>query len=155
MDGPRLSLGTALGSITMPACWTVLTAVSRSIKAHYERLGFPSDRITVVPKRRPMQSDFPGVIRFPRGDLRARFGIPQSAFVLGYSGGMEAWRRIPDWVNIVVRMMKDQEGHIPADRRRWERPWSCGRDHSILFRRYPAQDILYGMANPMTGFPRS
>ena len=47
-----------------------------------------------------------------RHKLRERFGIPDNAFVLGYVGGMQPFRRLPEVIEKFAQMRRDGEKDI-------------------------------------------
>ena len=79
-----------------------IVVVSSYLKEYLQRHGANPDKILVNQNGVSTDIvDLKGV-----GDVRARHGIPAEAFVIGYVGGMEAFRRLPEVVRHIADLRK-------------------------------------------------
>jgi len=82
-----------------------ITVVSSHIKTYLESRGICSDKILVNPNGVDIETITPIGIT----GIKDKYGIPEDAFVIGYIGGMEAFRRLPEVVGYIADMWRD--GH--------------------------------------------
>ena len=75
----------------------VITVVSSQLKSYLEGQGISSDKIMINQNG----VDITAVTCSEPRDVRAEYQIPEDGFVIGYIGGMEAFRRLPE----VIRYM--------------------------------------------------
>jgi len=82
-----------------------ITVVSSYLKTYLEARGIASDKILVNHNGvNPEAIDLHGV-----SGVRPAYGIPAEAFVVGYIGGMESFRRLPEVVGYLAEIRR--RGH--------------------------------------------
>jgi glycosyltransferase involved in cell wall biosynthesis len=89
-------------------CFTV---VSSKLKDHLLNHRIEEARILVNPNG-VNESIFSGIEDRFKSTVRSRFGIPYKAFVLGYVGGMEPFRRLPEMIEAVADLRRKGEDNI-------------------------------------------
>jgi glycosyltransferase involved in cell wall biosynthesis len=76
--------------------------VSSYVRDYLQARGIARDRIVVNQNGvNTTITDFTGV-----ADVRAQYGIPANAFVIGYIGGMEEFRRLPEVVTYIAQLRR-------------------------------------------------
>lgn len=80
-----------------------ITAVSSYLKDYLEKYGVRSDKILVNQNGASTATVDFDVLE----DVREVYGIPRDAFVLGYVGGMEPFRRLPEVISRIAEMRRD------------------------------------------------
>ncbi len=85
-----------------------VVVVSNYLKAQLVRLGVSGDKILVNPNGVNLDR-FGETAHEQREDARREFNIPGDAFVLGYVGGMESFRKLPLMVGQILELMKEDE----------------------------------------------
>jgi glycosyltransferase involved in cell wall biosynthesis len=89
-------------------CFTV---VSSNLKDHLLNHRIEEARVLVNPNG-VNGSIFSGIEDRFKSRVRSRFGIPHKAFVLGYVGGMEPFRKIPEMVDAVADLRRNGEDDL-------------------------------------------
>jgi len=79
-----------------------ITVVSSCLKTYLEKHGIRSDKIIVNQNG----VDVEAVDRTGLECVRGQYGIPKEAFVIGYIGGMESFRRLPEVVGYIAELRK-------------------------------------------------
>ena len=76
--------------------------VSSYLREYLQHRGIPPSKIVVNQNGVNTDvTDLTGV-----ADVRARYGIPADAFVIGYIGGMETFRRLPEVVGYIAQLRR-------------------------------------------------
>jgi glycosyltransferase involved in cell wall biosynthesis len=79
-----------------------ITVVSSYLKTYLEERGLCSEKILVNQNGvEPESMDLTGLT-----DVREQYGIPRNSFVIGYIGGMETFRRIPEVVGYFAELLR-------------------------------------------------
>lgn len=86
---------------------TRLIGNSQSVGEFYRNIGFPADRISVIPNGIALPNQEPGT----RETIRREFGIDPETRVLTYIGRLAAQKRVKDliWAFELIREMKQQD----------------------------------------------
>ena len=84
-------------------CCVVVSSFLRNAIA---RRCFNNEKILVNPNG--VNPDiFIGADKFDRQAIRSKYNIPQKAFVVGYVGGMEPFRKLPEMIHMIARLRAD------------------------------------------------
>jgi len=79
-----------------------IVVVSSYLKTYMEERGISSEKILVNQNGVSAEAiDLAGV-----HDVKEDYGIPANAFVIGYIGGMETFRRLPEVVGYIVKLLR-------------------------------------------------
>jgi glycosyltransferase involved in cell wall biosynthesis len=73
--------------------------------------GIEKERILVNPNGVNTKL-FNGINKSDRNIVRAELGIPEKAFVLGYMGGMEGFRRLPEMIEAVADLRRSGQDDL-------------------------------------------
>lgn len=76
--------------------------VSSYLKKYLENRGVPAKKILVNHNGVDLEIFTPSAI----ADIRAEYDIPKDAFLLGYVGGMEPFRRLPEVIRYISELRK-------------------------------------------------
>jgi len=79
-----------------------ITVVSSYLRTYLEARGVCSERILV--NQNGVNAELRDVVK--AGNLRQEYGIPPDSFVIGYIGGMESFRRIPEVVGYFAALVR-------------------------------------------------
>lgn len=79
-----------------------IVVVSSYLKSYMETRGMPSKQLLVNQNG----VNAVHIDRTNQGDIRKHYGIPQNAFVLGYIGGMEPFRRLPEVISYIAMLRR-------------------------------------------------
>jgi glycosyltransferase involved in cell wall biosynthesis len=82
--------------------------VSSILKDALVNAGFSDDKILVNPNGVNI-NHFRDRETFDRGEIRRENFIPEHAFVLGYVGGMEPFKRLPEVIDIFAKLRREGE----------------------------------------------
>ena len=85
--------------------------VASYLRDYLTRRGIEKERILVNPNGVNTEL-FNGINKSDRNIVRAELEIPKEAFVLGYIGGMEPFRRLPEMVEAVADLRRKGENDI-------------------------------------------
>lgn len=85
-----------------------IVVVSSYLKSYLECKSVPAGKILV--NQNGIDADV--VASLPESNVRARYGISENAFVIGYIGGMETFRRIPEVVRHIASLRKEGDEDI-------------------------------------------
>jgi glycosyltransferase involved in cell wall biosynthesis len=85
--------------------------VASYLRDYLTRRGIEKERILVNPNGVNTEL-FNGINKSDRNIVRAELEIPEKAFVLGYIGGMEPFRRLPEMVEAVADLRRQGENDI-------------------------------------------
>ncbi len=89
-----------------------LTVVSTYWREYLEKRGVPAEKILVNPNGvNPLLFTASGRPD-ERAAIEAEFGMPDGAFVLGYVGGMDRFRRLPEVVEQVAGLRRQGHGDL-------------------------------------------
>src|SRR5690606_31441871 len=82
-----------------------LVANSESVATFYQELGFPRDKITVIPNG----VEAPSLAADRKQRLRQVFGIPPERRVIGFAGRLARQKRIKDlvWGLQLLKQLRD------------------------------------------------
>jgi len=83
----------------------IIFVVSAYLKGYLEARGITGEKIQV--NQNGVTTEITDLSKVE--DVRQRYGIPAEAFVIGYVGGMERFRRLPQVVEYVAQLRRD--GH--------------------------------------------
>ncbi len=100
----RLALG-PLAHAFERAAWRavdLVVAVSTPLRAHLIERGVPAERIAVIPNAADPRVFRPDLQA--RADVRAAYGIPADAVVIGFSGILRPWHGVELLVDAVARL---------------------------------------------------
>ena len=78
-----------------------ITVVSSYLKSYLEKFGVHPGKILVNQNGASI-----GPIDLALDDVRKAYDIPENAFVLGYIGGMESFRRLPEVIGYIAEMRR-------------------------------------------------
>ena len=79
-----------------------IVVVSSYLKSYMESRGVSPNKLLVNQNG----VNTVNIDRTRPSDIRKRYGIPQNAFVLGYIGGMEPFRRLPEVISYVAMLRR-------------------------------------------------
>lgn len=79
-----------------------IVVVSSYLKSYLEERGIQPDKILVNQNGTNATS----IDRTELDNVREQYGIPMSAFVIGYIGGMELFRRLPELVHYIAELRR-------------------------------------------------
>lgn len=79
-----------------------VVVVSSYLKDYLQKRGMPADRILV--NQNGVNTDLINLDAVP--DVRDSYGIPKDAFVVGYIGGMETFRRLPEVIARIAALRR-------------------------------------------------
>jgi len=77
-----------------------IVVVSSYLKGYLKRHGVPADKILVNQNGVNVEA----VKHLGSSRVRQEHGIPEDAFLLGYIGGMETFRRLPEVVGVIAKL---------------------------------------------------
>ncbi|MFC1771777.1 glycosyltransferase family 4 protein [Pseudomonadota bacterium] len=77
-----------------------IAVVSSNLKEYLEKRGVPAEKILVNQNGVNIEA----VKYSGSGEVRQEYGIPESSFLVGYIGGMETFRRLPEVVGAIARL---------------------------------------------------
>ena len=79
-----------------------IVVVSSYLKDYLKRHGVPAEKILVNQNGVNVEA----VKHLGSSRIRQEYGIPENAFLLGYIGGMEAFRRLPEVVGAIAKLRR-------------------------------------------------
>jgi glycosyltransferase involved in cell wall biosynthesis len=85
-----------------------IVTVSSHLKSYLETFGICPDRIIV--NQNGVDTDFINITGIQ--GIRDEFDIPASAFVIGYIGGMEPFRRLPEVIGFIAELRRNGNADI-------------------------------------------
>jgi len=85
-----------------------IVVVSSYLKTYLEKRGLPAEKILVNQNGVNAGAiDLAGV-----HDVKDDYGIPDNAFVIGYIGGMETFRRLPEVISYIARLLRSDNEEL-------------------------------------------
>jgi len=85
-----------------------IVVVSSYLKTYLEKRGLPAEKILVNQNGVNAGAiDLAGV-----HDVKDDYGIPDNAFVIGYIGGMETFRRLPEVIGYIAKLLRSSKEEL-------------------------------------------